>query len=158
MLEFEHIIQVNDLSDSDAFVIGRTQLWEGLVLRARCPDKFNSSLSCRVEDLAADEFERTINVGDSSFCERVTFIPGECIHTQTTEEIAQMYAESLTRLEEPQTGYLFVRFSYKRDLDNSDDAVDIGEHLKAAYVQTDQDAITMIRSLAQSGLFGQSVN
>jgi hypothetical protein len=51
-----------------------------------------------------------------------------------------------------------VRFSYKRELDDNDSLVDVGEHLKAAYVQIDRDAIAMIRMLAESDLFDQTIN
>ena len=50
-----------------------------------------------------------------------------------------------------------MRFSYRRDLDE-DGSVDVGEHLKSAYLQTDRDAIGLIRMLAQSGMFGQAIN
>jgi len=158
LLEFEHIIQVNDLTDSTISVLSRTQLWEGLMLRARCPDKFNDSLSVQIEDIAFDEFERRIQVGESSFHERVMLHLDERIHTQTTGAIEQISAESITELEEPEEGFLFVRFTYRRELEEEHSAVDVGEHLKAAYLQTDRDAIAMIRTLAESGMFGQSIN
>jgi hypothetical protein len=51
-----------------------------------------------------------------------------------------------------------VRFSYERELEESNQEVDIGEHLKSAYVQADRDAIAMIRVLAESKLFEQTSN
>lgn len=157
MLEFEHIIQVNDPANSDIPLLTRSQLWEGLVLRARRPDKFNDSLNVRTDDYAEDEFERIIDVGENQFHERVMLYHDERIHTQTMEEYDQIDAESVTQLEEPEEGYLFVRFSYRRELEE-DDSVDVGEHLKSAYLQTDRDAIGLIRMLAESGLFGASIN
>lgn len=157
MLEFEHIIQVNDPTNDDILPLSRSQLWEGLILRARCPDKFNDSLRVQIEDLAEDEFERILDVGEVKFHERVLLYPGEKIHTRTMEEYEQVYASSVTQLEEPEEGFLFVRFSYRREVEE-DGSVDVGEHLKSAYLQTDQDAIAMIRTLAESGLFGQSIN
>lgn len=157
MLEFEHIVQVNDPANAEIPMLTRSQLWEGLVLRARRPDKFNTSLTVSTQEFAEDEFERIIDVGDARFRELVTLYPDESIHTQTLEEFEQIDARSVTQLEEPEEGYLFVRFSYRRELDE-DDSVDVGEHLKSAYLQTDRDAIGMIRMLAQNGLFGQSIN
>ncbi|NQV69855.1 MAG: DUF1857 family protein [Pseudohongiella sp.] len=158
MLEFEHIIQVNDLTDSDISVLSRYQLWEGLILRARRPDKFVRGLSVHTEDLAGDEFERTIEVGDSRFLEQVMVHPDGQIHTKTLEDLEQIYAESLTQIEEPEPGFLFVRFTYKRELEDEDSEVDVGEHLKSAYLHTDMDAIATIRELAESGLFGEFSN
>ena len=157
MLEFEHIIQVNDPGREDLPVLTRTQLWEGLLLRARRPDTFNSSLKVTNKEYAEDEFERIIQVGEYVFHERVIIYPDEKIHTQTMEEYDQIDAESVTCLEEPEEGFLFVRFCYRRELEE-DDSVDVGEHLKSAYLQTDRDAIALIRSLAESGLFGQTIN
>ena len=158
MLEFEHIIQVNDLTDSSISPLSRAQLWEGLMLRARRPDKFVPNLTVHTEDLASDEFERTIIAGESRFLEQVVVHPDGRIHTKTVDEIEQISAESITQIEEPEEGYLFVRFIYKRELEIENDGIDVGEHLKSAYLETDRDAIAMIRELAESGLFGESIN
>ena len=148
MLEFEHIVQVNDCGDSSLSVLTRSQLWQGLVLRARSPDKFVPGLQCVAEKISDNEFMRTIKAGQSSFRERVILYPDEKICTRTVAGPTQISAESVTRIEEPEAGALFVRFSYKRDLDSHNQQVNIGEHLKAAYVQVDRDAIALIRMLA----------
>lgn len=158
MLEFEHIVQVNDLNNNQLTPITRTQLWHGLVLRARSPDKFIQGMQCCTRELGDQEFVRIIEAGGSSFCEKVVLYPQDRIHTSTLEKLDQIQAESTTRIEEPETGYLFVRFSYRRELELNTDAVDVAEHLKAAYVQVDRDAIAMIRMLAESKLFDHPVN
>ncbi|MDG2251436.1 MAG: hypothetical protein P8N11_11390 [Gammaproteobacteria bacterium] len=48
-----------------------------------------------------------------------------------------------------------MRFHYKRELDNSDTHLDVGAHLKAAYVQLDRDAFALIRILTGSELSDQ---
>ena len=157
MLKFEHIIQVNDPASDEIPTLTRSQLWAGLVLRARRPDKFNNGLTVTTMEYAEDEFERIIDVGEARFRELVMLYPDESIHTKTLEEFEQIEAESITRIEEQEEGYLFVRFNYRREV-AEDGSVDVGEHLKSAYLQTDRDAIALIRLLAQSGLFGQSIN
>ncbi|HBJ90463.1 MAG TPA: hypothetical protein DDZ21_10895 [Gammaproteobacteria bacterium] len=158
MLEFEHLVQVNDLNDANLTPISREALWQGLELRARNPRKFNRSLECIVKPLGHNEFLRTIKVGNSRFCEHVLLYPEQKIHTSTIAEIDQITAQSVTCIEEPESGFLFVRFSYKRELEESNQQVDVGEHLKSAYVQVDRDAIAMIRILAESKLFDQASN
>lgn len=158
MLEFEHIVQVNDLTNSSLSVVTRSQLWQGLLLRAYDPGKFNDALQCTSEKKAGNEFVRTIEVGDALFREHVVLEPEVSISTQSLPRPDQIHSESLTRIEEPETNYLFVRFSYKRDLDDRDERVAVGEHLKAAYVQVDRDAIAMIRMLAESRLFDATIN
>lgn len=39
-MEFEHVVQVNDLKDSSIADLTRKQLWDGLVLRATAPHHF----------------------------------------------------------------------------------------------------------------------
>ena len=151
------MIQVNDPANSEIPLLTRNQLWEGLMLRARRPDRFVDSLKVTNKEYGEDEFERIIEVGDLSFHERVVFYPEGRIHTQTMEEHEQIDAESVTELEEPEEGYLFVRFRYRRELEE-DGSVDVGEHLKAAYLQTDREAIAMIRRLAESGIFGETID
>ncbi|NKB34805.1 MAG: DUF1857 family protein [Pseudomonadales bacterium] len=158
MLEFEHIVQVNDLNNESIAVLTRNQLWQRLLLRARNPDKFNHALRCKSEKLEENEFIRNIEAGGTSFCERVVLYPEQKICTKTIAEFEQINAQSTTFIEEPDSGALFVRFCYKRDLDVSDERVDVGEHLKAAYVQLDREAIAMIRLLAESELFDQTIN
>jgi Acetylaranotin biosynthesis cluster protein L len=138
-------------------MLTRTQLWEGLMLRARRPDRFNDSLKVTNKEYGEDEFERIIETGGLTFHERVMFYPDGRIHTETMEEYEQIHAQSTTQLEEPEEGYLFVRFSYRRELEE-DNSVDVGEHLKSAYLQIDRDAIALIRMLAESGIFGETIN
>ena len=157
MLEFEHIIQVNDLSNDAIAVLSRAQLWRGLVLRAQQPDKFNQSLSCSYKSLSENEFLRTISAGESSFYERVVLTPQVKIHTGTGDS-EQISSESTAEIEEPEPNSLFIRFTYKRELGDSNSEIDIGEHLKSAYVQIDRDAIAMIRVMAENNLFDQAIN
>lgn len=158
LLKFEHIVQVNDPGDERLTTISRHQLWQGLVLRARNPDKFIRGLQCESQTPDNNEFLRRTRAGDSNFCEKVTLYPQKEIHTQTLPDHNQIEAVSTTRIEEPEPGYLFVRFNYQRELEVTTEAVDVAEHLKAAYVQVDRDAIAMIRMLAQSRLFDGSIN
>jgi hypothetical protein len=158
LLEFEHLVQVNDLNNANLTPISREALWQGLELRARNPERFNRSLECTAKPLGHNEFLRTVKVGNSQFCEHVVLYPEQKIHTSTIAEIDQITAESMTCIEEPESGFLFVRFSYKRELEELNQEVDVGEHLKSAYVQVDRDAIAMIRMLAESKLFERPIN
>ncbi len=158
MLEFEHIIQVNDLNNERLPDISRDQLWEGLVMRARNPEKFNAALNCQSYPISSTEFMRTIEAGSSFFEEKVRLYPQEMICTHTVGDDDEINAASTTTIEEPETGSLFVRFSYSRELEVDDDRVDVAEHLKAAYVQVDRDAIALIRLLAECEILDEKVN
>ncbi|MFT6094096.1 MAG: hypothetical protein ACJA2Q_001998 [Pseudohongiellaceae bacterium] len=158
MLDFQHIIQVNDLEDKNLLVITRSQLWQGLVLRARNPEKFNAALQCESSDEEENKFIRRISAGEAIFEELVVMTPELKIETSTTPEIEQIFAESCAVIEEAELNSLFVRFSYSRDLDARENGVQIAEYLKSAYVQLDRDAIAMIRILAQSESLNTLVN
>ena len=60
LLEFEHIVQINDPEDAKVKPMTRAQLWEGLLLRARDPGKFNAALTCRLADEGKNGFTRYI--------------------------------------------------------------------------------------------------
>ena len=132
MLEFEHIIQINDPDNPQIKPLSRQQLWEGLLLRARDPGKFNSGLSCRIDQEANGEFVRYIQAGESEFTEQVSLTFQEKIETATIGDDRPIHAQSSALIEEPAAGFLFVRFFYRRDLENSEEGKVIGEHLKGA--------------------------
>lgn len=141
---------MNDLNDSNALVISRDQLWQGLVLRAYSPEKFNQALRCESSAIDANQFIRKIYAGDTQFTEQVIMHPQSKIATNTLPGSGGLTAQSSALIEEPEPASLFVRFSYHRELDRGADSVNVAEYLKAAYVQLDREAIARIRMLAQS--------
>ncbi|MFK7864657.1 MAG: AtaL-like protein [Pseudohongiellaceae bacterium] len=152
MFEFQHIIQVNNPQDPQLLVLDRSQLWQGLILRARHPERFNDSLQCRCSDLLDHQFIRHVSAGGTHFKEQVTLTPESKIHTRTLPDVEQLFAESTALIEEPELNALFVRFSYRRELASDEQQLQITEYLKSAYVQLDRDAVAMIRMLAKSEL------
>lgn len=158
MLDFQHIIQINDLQDNTLVMMSRSQLWQGLVFRARHPEKFNKALHCQSTETQDNRFVRKVSAGESSFEEQVILTPEIKIETNTVPRRDQIHAESSVIIEEPEPGALFVRFTYRRDLDGEDSQVEVGEYLKSAYVQLDRDAIAMIRLLAESESLTKSLN
>lgn len=158
MLEFEHIIQVNDPAERQIRPMSRDELWQGLLLRARDPGRFNGALTCRVDDESHDSFTRYVKAGDTQFRERVTLTRRERIETVTAGADQPLFAASITTIEETAAGCLFVRFIYRRDLEDSAEGRMIGEHLKSAYLQVDIDAIALIRMLAEDELLHKLPN
>ena len=158
MLEFEHIVQINDPDNDGIKPMSRQQLWEGLLLRAKDPGKFNNGLSCRVDEVTEDSFVRYIQAGDTEFREQVSLTYQKKIETVTAGDDQSIYAESIASIEEPANGYLFVRFIYRRELEDNKEGALMGEHLKSAYVQVDIDAIALIRMLAEDKLLVMKAN
>ena len=158
MLEFEHLVQINDPDDASIKPLSRSELWDGLLLRARNPGRFNSALSCRVEHETSEGFVRFVQTGDVEFREEVTLSPQLKIETVTAGGEHPLFAQSITSIEEPRAGYLFVRFKYRRDLEDTGEGKMIGEHLKSAYFHTDIEAIALIRLLVEDQLLEQRPN
>ena len=152
MLEFEHLVQINDPENSDIRPLSRQQLWEGLLLRAKDPGKFNNALTCRIDEVTSNSFIRYIQTGDTEFREQVSLTLLKKIETIITGSDQPIHAESITSIEEPAAGYLFVRFIYRRDIEDSREGELVGEHLKSAYAQIDIEAIALIRMLAEDKL------
>ena len=148
LLKFEHIVQVNAHGKPEIRNLTRNQLWQGLVYRAKFPNKFNPSLKCTFQEQKENEFIRTLEASNVSFYEKVILYPEKRIKTFTVAEIDQLHTESNTSIEEPSADSLFVRFQYKREIEESRE-LDITEYLKTAYLQLDIEAIAMIRIMAE---------
>lgn len=159
LLEFEHLIQINDPKQLHIPVISRADLWTGLVMRAKFPGQFNPAISSRLEQISDCSFIRYICVADTELRDEVRLQYQQEISTRIavpeTEnadgEQTRFRAESLTRIEEPEPGYLFVRFIYRRDSANEPGGMDVDEYLKSAYVVNDREAIATIRQLIAAG-------
>jgi len=154
MLEFQHIIQINDPDDPKVPSMSRQQLWEGLVFRTKYPDHFNPAVSSTIEQFTQDGFVRKLSFGQGHLRDRVIILDNEEIRTTPADSEQALFAESITRIEEPVPGYLFVRFHYRRDAPPASDGIDVAEYLKAAYVENDREAISLLRKFAIEGLPG----
>lgn len=152
MLEFQHIIQINDPDDSRIPPLSRQQLWDGLVFRAKYPEHFTPALTSTIEQYTDEGFVRKLSFGQGHLRDRVTLVDKEEIRTTPADEQQALFAQSITRIEEPVPGYLFVRFLYRRDAPPQGDGVDVAEYLKAAYVENDREAVSILRKFAIEGL------
>src|SRR5690606_6778561 len=113
----------------------RQQLWEGLVFRTRYPAQFNAAVTSRLGETTAGGFVLYLDLGAKELRDEVTLIDQQEIRTSTgASEI--LFAESVTKIEEPEPGHLFVRFVYRRDEVPVEAGVDVNEYLKTAYVQS----------------------
>lgn len=154
LLEFEHLIEINDPARPDIRPLGRDELWRALVYRAKYPGQFNSALDSSLENETESSFTRVICAGSAVLRDEVTLVDKSEIRTLIDGQTQMMHAESVTRIEEPEPGRLFVRFIYRRDaLDIG--GVDANEFLKAAYLENDREAIARIRQMIAEGWSNQ---
>ncbi|MGM0774907.1 AtaL-like protein [Marinobacter sp.] len=154
-MRFEHIVQINDLTKPELPILTRFQIWEGLVLRARRPDKFLVG----VEDYEILEqgpayMKRCLQLPGLEVFDEVTFWSEARIEYRTLPTDTVPEATLVMDIEEPEPGSLFVRFRYHTaSIENRGDSMPYDQYLHQAYVATDIETIQIIRQLAETGVF-----
>lgn len=162
-MKFEHLIEINDPLNPLAAILTRAQLWRGLVRRAEQPEDFLRGLdSCRIIERGGNELLRELAFGPVIIRDRVHFETGESGHAvhYRTEFPPELAGAALTmRIEEPQSGHLFVRFRYDHpgaDIDTAaaegGEAEAVANVRRSAYTRADIDTIRTIRRYALEGL------
>lgn len=151
MLEFEHLIEINDPQRPDIPALSRNDLWQGLVYRAKYPGHFNPALQSSLQEETGSSFTRFITAGEMVMRDEVTLCEPNEIRTLIDGRTQSMHAESITRIEEPEPGHLFVRFIYRRDAIELGGGIDANEFLKTAYLQGDREAVAILRQMIADG-------
>jgi hypothetical protein len=163
VIDFEHLIQINDRRDPLVQPLSRGQLWRGLLARAERPQLFVLGLqSCEILQREPSTLQRHLSFGSVQVRDRVHFEPMQSV-TQDVEPGPGVAACRLTiRIEEPQQGDLFLRFKYEvrnpesKSTTHTQTETDrfYAAHLKQAYLQADRDSVRVIRELAAQGALG----
>ncbi|WP_150910357.1 AtaL-like protein [Marinobacter halotolerans] len=154
-MRFEHIVQINDLTKPELPVLTRFQLWEGLVLRARRPDKFLVGVDdYEILERGTAYLKRCLQLPGLEVFDEVTFWPDSRIEYRTLPTRTVPVAALVMDIEEPEPGSLFVRFRYHTEsIENGGDWMPYDQYLQQAYVLTDIETIQIIRELAGTGVF-----
>ena len=153
-MKFEHLIEMNDLQNPLVTPITREQLWNGLVLRAESPRMFVTYLDdCTITARELDGLSRTLHYGELKIVDQVQFEFLNFVHYHIPAQAEILQSCLRMSIEEPQTGALFIRFSYddghneQEDLEN----VTVNEYRRSAYIEADIDTARVIRELAAAG-------
>jgi hypothetical protein len=155
-MKFTHLVQINDPQNTRIEPMSRAQLWRGLVLRAEDPAQFVMALDAvRILDRGENLLLRELQFGKARIRDTVRFEPMLEVRydTEATEDTPA--ARLVMRIEEPESGQLFVRFDYETIMpvagpeDGHYDVI-----LKDAYLKADVDTIFNIRRLAREGKLG----
>ena len=155
-MKFEHLIEINNPGNPAIELLSREQLWRGLVLRAEAPTLFVEHLdSCNILERSDTILSRSLRYGKLTVRDRVRFIDQYqvCYHVHAQGEIS---AASLTMtIEEPESGYLFVRFTYEDECQDTGPDAEYNDYRRSAYLESDIDTIRTIRQLAAEGRLGK---
>lgn len=159
-MRFEHLVKMFD-ELSPQPLITRRQLWQGLVLRAEDPCRFDENISSATI-LAYDEsgLHREVSFGQLVVREHVGFEAEKSVCYETQPSDQHPPSKLGMFIEEPQAGHLFIRFVYENDLPDAAVTSDTNDpgyyvpYLKEAYKQADLHTAKVILALAQEGTLG----
>jgi Domain of unknown function (DUF1857) len=153
VLNFEHLIQINDPLNPLVETLTREQLWEGLVLRAEQPQLFVIGLdSCTILSRTDLTLERELHYGSATVRDHVTLTPNESVRYDILPTQAYVGGSLTMTIEQPNASQLFLRFQYETTLPTADteDARQTTEIVKSAYRESDIDTVRLIRQYASN--------
>ena len=153
-MKFDHLTEINDPLNPLIEPLTRTQLWHGLVHRAKSPALFVPHLdACDILDRAENTIERALRYGEIVIRDVVSFMPGKQVQYDVPPQ-AEIPASRLTvTIEEPGEGQLFVRFTYDDGLPETPGSMDAfyNGFRRSAYQEADIDTVRIIRQMAADG-------
>lgn len=153
-MKFEHLIEINDLTNPLVTKMTREQLWNGLVLRAEFPKLFISYLdSCAITSRDLDSLTRTLRFGELTIHDQVQFGFLDHVHYQVHAQGEIPKSSLRMQIEEPAPEALFIRFSYDdghAEVEGSDNA-EYSKYRRAAYLEADIDMVRILRDMLEVG-------
>ena len=153
-MNFEHLLQINDPENPLVEPLTRQQLWQGLLHRVENPLPFLPGLeACTILERQANELLRELDFGPAVIQDRVTLAAAQWVRFAIVPSDAHAGGSLTITIEEPEPGFLFLRFAYQTTLasnPNSEERAYI-EYVKSAYHQSDVDCVRIIRTLAAGG-------
>ena len=153
-MNFEHLLQINDPENPLVEPLTRQQLWQGLLHRVENPLPFLPGLeACTILERQANELLRELDFGPAVIQDRVTLAEAQWVRFAIVPSAAHAGGSLTITIEEPESGFLFLRFAYQTTLasnPNSEERAYI-EYVKSAYHQSDVDCVRIIRTLAAGG-------
>ncbi len=160
-MKFEHLVVINDPLNPLIEPLTRTQLWRGLVLRARAPKLFVPWLDdCDIVDNAPDSLKRALRYGEVTIRDQVRFEPEQLIRYEIPAQNDIPASTLLMRIEAPGADALTVRFSYEAGVEDVAGSMDAfyNEFRRSAYQEADIDTVRIIRELAAEGRFDSTAS
>ena len=152
-MNFEHLIQINNLQNPLVEILTRDQLWQGLLHRVEDATPFLPGLeSCTIVERHADHLLRKLDFGAAVIHDRVTLHELHWVRFDILPSEQHAGGSLTISIEEPEPAVLFLRFAYTTTFaanPNSEERAYI-DYVKSAYHQSDVDCVRVIRTLATS--------
>lgn len=150
-MKFEHLVQINDLTDKGTPNLSKQQLWDGLLCRAFEPEKFLIGLErSDIKKVSETHLKRKLDLPGVVVHDQVKVYEkrDEIIYTIEPNDTVEEGKLTMT-IEEPEPESLFVRFSYcTKYRIGLGDELPYDDFVQQAYLLTDIDTIKIIRSFS----------
>lgn len=157
-MKYEHLVQMStESAPGQPAGIGREQIWQGLVLRAEQPMRFDENISeACITQRGEDMLVREVRFGSLLIVENIMFLPEQEVRYRTEATEQHPASERIIRIEEPQDGVFFLRFSHHTLIEAGSDAetselARLLPYLQSAYREADLDTARKIIEFSQSG-------
>ena len=153
-MKFEHLVQINDPFNPLIDPLTRSQVWRGLVCRAKQPKKFVETLdACEINLYSEHVLTRALTFGRLVIHDQVTLTPEDSMRYDIEASAEVPGGTLLMTIEEPGHEQLFVRFAYdtRAIAGGPPREAFYDEYVKQAYVEADVDSIMTIRKMIAAG-------
>lgn len=157
-MQYEHLVQMGAKDPSgQSGGISRDEIWQGLVLRAEHPMRFDENISeACVTQRGDNTLVREVRFGSLLIVENIVFQPRHEVRYRTEATEQHPASERIVRIEEPQEGVFFLRFSHHTQIEANNDAETaelsrLLPYLQSAYREADLDTARKIVELAAAG-------
>lgn len=159
-MRFEHLIQINDAGDPLVTPMTRTELWRGLVARARTPQRFplgpdRCELMGEVGNGGGDAqpLRRQVHFGGLVIDDHVRFDSERGLHFEPLPREGMPSVRLSITIEEPSPGDLFLRFVYSSDEAAAAEGLDaqLQGLREQAWLANDLDMVRTLRDWQREG-------
>jgi Domain of unknown function (DUF1857) len=148
-MQFEHLIAITDPGNPLVVPVTREQIWSGLLQRVENPLPFLPGLeSCAILERTSEGLLRELDFGPATLRDHVTMVEAQWVRFDIVPSATSAGGSLTINIEEPQPGFLFLRFAYRTALASDPEERAYVEYIKSAYHQSDVDCVRIIRTLA----------
>lgn len=148
-MQFEHLIAITDPGNPLVVPLTREQIWSGLLQRVENPLPFLPGLeSCTILERTSEGLLRELDFGPATLRDHVTMVEAQWVRFDIVPSATSAGGSLTINIEEPQPGFLFLRFAYRTALASDPEERAYVEYIKSAYHQSDVDCVRIIRTLA----------
>lgn len=154
-MRFEHIVTINDPDMPLVADLSREQVWSGLMHRVEDAVPFLPGLDrCLILTRGDGFVERELHFGAARIRDRALYVENDWVCFETAASAQHGGGRLTIRIEEPDSGWLVLRFIYETVHAVGEEAENAAyeDFLRQAYEAADIDTVHVIRTLTAAGV------